>query len=227
MTCSCPASRANLSVTYAHVAAHPQVQIGRLTSRLPSFSCRTVMLWVTLVMVPLPPEEFPHSLGRLCLLWWRAYGDNNQGHPRAYCLAARAYGTPVKQPAENRIHPDLSTHSNASVSPALVIGVSTRTLPASSLPSDVLRFSNVGHQKPRSGAKRCRVVDVFDRAQDAVVVDTVATLPGRRRHSDASRCPGWGADAGRCGKLSTDCGAGIRPLGDTQPGKLPLGGSPE
>lgn len=125
LTCSCPASRANLSVTYAHVAAHPQVQVGRLTSRLPSFSCRTVMLWVTLVMVPLPPEEFLHSLGRPRLLWCRAYGDNNEEHPTGHCLAARAHCAPVKQPAENRIHLDLSTHSNGSVSPALVIGVST------------------------------------------------------------------------------------------------------
>jgi hypothetical protein len=83
------------------------------------------MLWVTLVMVPLPPEEFLHSLGRPRLLWCRAYGDNNEEHPTGHCLAARAHCAPVKQPAENRIHLDLSTHSNGSVSPALVIGVST------------------------------------------------------------------------------------------------------
>jgi hypothetical protein len=50
LTCPCPASRANFSVTYAHVAVHPQEQLGRLTSRLPSFSGRIVMLWVTLMI---------------------------------------------------------------------------------------------------------------------------------------------------------------------------------
>lgn len=50
LTCSCPASRANFSVTYAHVAVHPHEQIGRLTSRLPNFSGRIVMLWVTLLI---------------------------------------------------------------------------------------------------------------------------------------------------------------------------------
>src|SRR5947209_3195946 len=50
LTCSCPASRANFSVTYAHVAVHPHEQVGRLTSRLPNFSGRVVMLWVTLLI---------------------------------------------------------------------------------------------------------------------------------------------------------------------------------
>jgi hypothetical protein len=57
LTCSCPASRANFSVMYAHVAAHPHEQVGRLTSRLPSFSERIVMLWVTLLIFLLLPEE--------------------------------------------------------------------------------------------------------------------------------------------------------------------------
>jgi hypothetical protein len=55
LMCSCPASRANLSLTYAHLAAHPQAQMGRLTSRLPSFSGRIVTLWVTLLIVLLLP----------------------------------------------------------------------------------------------------------------------------------------------------------------------------
>ena len=42
---------------YAHVAAHPHEQVGRLTSRLPSFSERIVMLWVTLLIFLLLPEE--------------------------------------------------------------------------------------------------------------------------------------------------------------------------
>ena len=50
LTCSRPASRSNFSVTYAYVAAHPPEQLGRLTSRLPSFSKRIVMLWVTLLI---------------------------------------------------------------------------------------------------------------------------------------------------------------------------------
>jgi hypothetical protein len=58
--CSCPASRANLSVTYAHLAAHPQQQVGRLTSRLPSFSDRIVMSWVTLTIALLLPRG-PYS----------------------------------------------------------------------------------------------------------------------------------------------------------------------
>jgi hypothetical protein len=55
LTCSCPASRANFSVTYAQVAAHPHEQVGRLTSRLRRFSGRIVMLWVTLLIVLLLP----------------------------------------------------------------------------------------------------------------------------------------------------------------------------
>jgi hypothetical protein len=39
------------------VAVHPQEQVGRLTARLPSFSGRIVMLWVTLVIFLLLPEE--------------------------------------------------------------------------------------------------------------------------------------------------------------------------
>jgi hypothetical protein len=62
LTCSCPASRANFSVTYAHVAAHPHEQVGRLTSRLPSFSERIVMLWVTLLIFLLLPETSLHSI---------------------------------------------------------------------------------------------------------------------------------------------------------------------
>jgi hypothetical protein len=54
MMCCCPASRANFSVTYAHVAVHPQEQVGRLTSRLPNFSGQIVMLRVTLMIVVLP-----------------------------------------------------------------------------------------------------------------------------------------------------------------------------
>lgn len=53
----CPASRANFSPTYAHVAIHPHEHRGRLTSRLPSLSAQTEMLWVTLVIVLLPSIE--------------------------------------------------------------------------------------------------------------------------------------------------------------------------
>jgi hypothetical protein len=61
LTCSCPASRANFSVTYAHVALHPHEQVGRLTSRLPNFSERIVMLWVTLLIFLLLPEKSSHT----------------------------------------------------------------------------------------------------------------------------------------------------------------------
>ena len=61
LTCSCPASRANFSVTYAHVALHPQEQVGRLTSRLPSFSKRTVTLWVTLMIFLLLKHRNPDT----------------------------------------------------------------------------------------------------------------------------------------------------------------------
>jgi hypothetical protein len=67
MMCCCPASRAHFSVTYAHVAVHPQEQVGRLTSRLPNFSAQTVMLWVTLIILVLP------SNGNLTLnYYWSA-----------------------------------------------------------------------------------------------------------------------------------------------------------
>jgi len=39
------------------VAIHPHEHLGRLTSRLPSFSAQTEMLWVTLVIVLLPSIE--------------------------------------------------------------------------------------------------------------------------------------------------------------------------
>lgn len=59
LMCCCPASRANFSPIYAHMAVHPHEQVGRLTSRLPSFSGQTVMLCVTPMIVPLPfPETF-------------------------------------------------------------------------------------------------------------------------------------------------------------------------
>jgi hypothetical protein len=75
MMCCCPASRANFSVTYAHVAVHPQEQVGRLTSRLPNFSGQIVMLWVTLMIVMLPSNgtltlnrpKFPFSRRKVYL----------------------------------------------------------------------------------------------------------------------------------------------------------------
>ena len=62
LTCSCPASRANFSVTYAHVAVHPQEQVGRLTSRLPNFSGRTVTLWITLMIFRSLHKKSRHSI---------------------------------------------------------------------------------------------------------------------------------------------------------------------
>jgi len=64
LTCSCPASRANFSVTYTHLTAHPQEQVGQLTPRFPSFSGQIVMLWATLLIVLLLPEELLHSINR-------------------------------------------------------------------------------------------------------------------------------------------------------------------
>jgi hypothetical protein len=50
------------------VAVHPQEQVGRLTSRLPIFSGRIVMLWVTLLIFLSLPEESLYSIdyGRRC-----------------------------------------------------------------------------------------------------------------------------------------------------------------
>jgi len=103
LMCCCPASRANFSVTYAHVAVHPQEQVGQLTSRLPSFSWRTVMLWITLVIALLLSEKFIHSLDdpRLCECsscspWW---------HPARPCWGADrtpAYVPPTASPGPQR-----------------------------------------------------------------------------------------------------------------------------
>jgi hypothetical protein len=44
------------------VAVHPQEQVGRLTARLPNFSGRIVMLWVTLVIfLPFQRNLYPRS----------------------------------------------------------------------------------------------------------------------------------------------------------------------
>jgi hypothetical protein len=147
LTCSCPASRANLSVTYAHVAAHPQVQIGRLTSRLPSFSCWTVMLWVTLVMVSLPPEEFLHSLRPACVYCGAELTATTiRRPPGVHCLAVRARGT--SQATGRKPHTLGPYHTfERRVSQALVSGVSTAHARCSSPMSDRARLSRASTER--------------------------------------------------------------------------------
>jgi hypothetical protein len=105
LTCSCPASRANFSVTYAHVAVHPQEQVGRLTSRLPSFSGRITMLWVTLLIFLLLTHPNPCTrstwdpLPREVKFTCDDGPEDHAGHR----LTAGTRGV-SRAPARNRLH---------------------------------------------------------------------------------------------------------------------------
>jgi hypothetical protein len=105
LTCSCPASRANFSVTYAHVAVHPQQQVGRLTSRLPSFSGRIVMLWVTLmIFLLLTHRKSSHSIDADPLHRdVKLTGDDERENHAGHRLTAPASGV-GRAPDKNHLH---------------------------------------------------------------------------------------------------------------------------